>query len=49
MGLTPGSMGTRAYVVEGKGTRVALCSAPHGAGREFSRSPGAQDVHLRAA
>src|SRR5659263_458541 len=32
------SMGTRSDVVEGKGNRVALCSAPHGAGREYSRS-----------
>lgn len=38
MGLIPGSMGTRSYVVEGKGNRLALCSAPHGAGREYSRS-----------
>lgn len=38
MGLIPGSMGTRSYVVEGKGNKVALCSAPHGAGREYSRS-----------
>ncbi|MBO1752925.1 RtcB family protein [Actinotalea sp. BY-33] len=38
MGLIPGSMGTRSYVVEGKGNRDSLCSAPHGAGREYSRS-----------
>lgn len=38
LGLIPGSMGTRSYVVEGKGNRLALCSAPHGAGREYSRS-----------
>jgi len=37
-GLIPGSMGTRSYVVSGKGNRVALNSAPHGAGRAFSRS-----------
>ena len=37
-GLIPGSMGTRSYVVTGKGNRLALCSAPHGAGREYSRS-----------
>ncbi len=37
-GLIPGSMGTRSYVVAGKGNRLALNSAPHGAGREFSRS-----------
>lgn len=38
MGLIPGSMGTRSYVVEGKGNPVALNSSPHGAGRMFSRS-----------
>ena len=37
-GLIPGSMGTRSYVVTGKGNPVALCSAPHGAGRRFSRT-----------
>lgn len=37
-GLIPGSMGTRSYVVVGKGNREALRSAPHGAGREYSRS-----------
>jgi tRNA-splicing ligase RtcB len=37
-GLVPGSMGTRSYVVEGKGNRLALNSSPHGAGREYSRT-----------
>lgn len=37
-GLVPGSMGTRSYVVEGKGNRLALKSSPHGAGRNYSRS-----------
>jgi tRNA-splicing ligase RtcB len=37
-GLIPGSMGTRSYVVTGKGNRLALDSSPHGAGREYSRS-----------
>jgi tRNA-splicing ligase RtcB (3'-phosphate/5'-hydroxy nucleic acid ligase) len=37
-GLIPGSMGTRSYVVQGRGHPVSLCSSPHGAGREFSRS-----------
>jgi tRNA-splicing ligase RtcB len=31
-------MGTRSYVVTGKGNRLALNSSPHGAGREYSRS-----------
>jgi tRNA-splicing ligase RtcB len=38
MGLIPGSMGTRSYVVAGKGNPVALNSSPHGAGREYSRA-----------
>jgi tRNA-splicing ligase RtcB (3'-phosphate/5'-hydroxy nucleic acid ligase) len=37
LGLIPGSMGTRSYVVEGKGNRLALNSSPHGAGREYGR------------
>ena len=36
-GLIPGSMGTRSYVVEGLGNRLALNSSPHGAGREYGR------------
>ena len=37
-GLIPGSMGTASYVVEGLGNPAALNSAPHGAGRAYSRS-----------
>ncbi|MCY4727569.1 RtcB family protein [Nocardioides sp. STR2] len=37
-GLIPGSMGTASYVVVGKGDPVSLSSAPHGAGREYSRT-----------
>ena len=37
-GLIPGSMGTRSYVVTGKGNKMSLNSSPHGAGREYSRS-----------
>lgn len=36
--LIPGSMGTASYVVEGRGFPPGLRSAPHGAGRRFSRS-----------
>ncbi|WP_101948586.1 RtcB family protein [Mycobacterium sp. 3519A] len=38
MGIIPGSMGTRSYIVRGRGNPDSLCSAPHGAGRRFSRS-----------
>lgn len=37
LGIIPGSMGTRSYIVRGKGNPAALCSAPHGAGRRYSR------------
>ena len=38
MGLIPGSMGTASYVVRGLGSVDAFETAPHGAGRRFSRS-----------
>lgn len=37
LGLIPGSMGTRSYVVRGKGNAEAFNTAPHGAGRRMSR------------
>ena len=37
LGLIPGSMGTTSYVVAGKGSRLALNSSPHGAGRACGR------------
>jgi tRNA-splicing ligase RtcB (3'-phosphate/5'-hydroxy nucleic acid ligase) len=37
-GLIPGSMGTRSYVVTGLGNPASFNSAPHGAGRNFSRA-----------
>lgn len=46
-GLIPGSMGTRSYVVEGKGNRAALDSAPHGAGRRYSRSAARKAFTVR--
>ena len=38
MGVIPGSMGTRSYIVSGKENIMAFHSAPHGAGRRFSRT-----------
>ncbi|MCW2619996.1 MAG: hypothetical protein JWR28_3145 [Modestobacter sp.] len=37
-GLIPGSMGTASYVVAGQGNVESLTSAPHGAGRNYSRT-----------
>jgi tRNA-splicing ligase RtcB (3'-phosphate/5'-hydroxy nucleic acid ligase) len=36
-GLIPGSMGAASYVVVGRGNVESLTSAPHGAGRNYSR------------
>ena len=36
-GIIPGSMGTRSYVVSGLQNPLSFNSAPHGAGRRFSR------------
>lgn len=38
MGIIPGSMGTKSYIVRGLGTEESFCSASHGAGRRMSRS-----------
>ena len=38
MGVIPGSMGTRSYIVRGLENPMAYHSAPHGAGRRFSRT-----------
>jgi tRNA-splicing ligase RtcB len=37
-GIIPGSMGTRSYIVSGLENPFSFNSAPHGAGRRFSRS-----------
>lgn len=37
LGIIPGSMGTRSYIVRGKGNPLAYCSCSHGAGRRHSR------------
>lgn len=36
-GIIPGSMGTKSYIVKGKGNVESFCSASHGAGRRLSR------------
>lgn len=38
LGIVPGSMGARSYIVRGKGDRESLCSCAHGAGRRMSRT-----------
>ena len=38
LGIIPGSMGARSYIVRGKGNAKSFCSCAHGAGRRMSRS-----------
>lgn len=38
LGIIPGSMGARSYIVRGKGHPDSFCSCSHGAGRKMSRN-----------
>ena len=38
LGIIPGSMGARSYIVRGKGNEKSYCSCAHGAGRRMSRT-----------
>jgi tRNA-splicing ligase RtcB len=38
LGIIPGSMGARSYIVRGKGNADSFCTCSHGAGRAMSRS-----------
>jgi tRNA-splicing ligase RtcB len=38
LGIIPGSMGAKSYIVKGKGNPESFCSCSHGAGRKMSRS-----------
>jgi tRNA-splicing ligase RtcB (3'-phosphate/5'-hydroxy nucleic acid ligase) len=43
MGIIPGSMGTKSYIVRGKGNPEAFESCSHGAGRRMSRTRAKKD------
>jgi tRNA-splicing ligase RtcB len=38
LGIIPGSMGARSYIVRGRGNPESFCSSSHGAGRAMSRT-----------
>jgi tRNA-splicing ligase RtcB (3'-phosphate/5'-hydroxy nucleic acid ligase) len=52
LGIIPGSMGTRSYIVRGKGNPESFESCSHGAGRAMSRNEAKRrftlDDHIRA-
>ena len=38
LGIIPGSMGAKSFIVRGRGNRESFCSCSHGAGRKMSRT-----------
>jgi tRNA-splicing ligase RtcB (3'-phosphate/5'-hydroxy nucleic acid ligase) len=46
LGIIPGSMGTRSYIVRGKGNADSYCSCSHGAGRRMSRGAAKRTFSL---
>jgi tRNA-splicing ligase RtcB len=52
LGIIPGSMGARSFIVRGKGEPESFCSCSHGAGRAMSRGEARRrftlDDHARA-
>jgi len=48
LGIIPGSMGAKSFIVRGLGNEEALCSCSHGAGRVMSRTRAKQMITLEA-
>ena len=46
IGIIPGSMGTKSYIVEGLGNPESFMSCSHGAGRKMSRSVAFKTLDL---
>ncbi len=47
LGIIPGSMGAKSYIVRGKGNPESFCSCSHGAGRTMSRTAAKQQITLK--
>jgi tRNA-splicing ligase RtcB len=47
-GVIPGSMGTRSYVVRGKGVAASYNSCSHGAGRRLSRTQARKELTVES-
>jgi tRNA-splicing ligase RtcB len=48
LGIIPGSMTAKGYIVKGKGEIASVSSAAHGAGRKMSRSLASQSISHKA-
>lgn len=47
LGIIPGSMGARSFIVRGKGNKASFCSCSHGAGRVMSRTQAKKQFNRR--
>ena len=48
LGIVPGSMGAKSFIVRGKGNSESFCSCSHGAGRVMSRGEAKRNITLEA-
>lgn len=48
LGIIPGSMGAKSFIVRGKGNPLSYCSCSHGAGRRLSRTAAKKLFDLEA-
>lgn len=46
LGVIPGSMGAKSFIVRGKGNKDSFCSCSHGAGRKMSRSKANKSITI---
>lgn len=46
LGIIPGSMGAKSFIVRGKGNADSFCSCSHGAGRTMSRAEAKRRISL---
>lgn len=46
LGIIPGSMGAKSFIVRGKGNAQSFCSCSHGAGRVMSRGQAKKEISL---
>ena len=47
LGIIPGSMGAKSFIVRGKGNPESFCSCSHGAGRKMSRTAAKKTFTLK--
>lgn len=47
LGIIPGSMGAKSYIVRGLGNQQSFCSCSHGAGRQMSRTEAKRRFNSR--